>query len=111
MFRMVIDGVNGKDGVFTNIRMTMFLLSVNVKGEKLYQTRATRRQERFEKFWFLKFTQETERHSADILIGMLQVIPNCVAIVNYRQTGFTYHTRIISCFSFPSGFVFGHISQ
>jgi hypothetical protein len=89
--------------------MTM-LLFVSFANSQCYQARPAWREKRLEEFWLLKFAEETKGHSTNVLVGMLKVVTDRIAELIPILWN-TYHTRIISCFNFPSGFVFGHISQ
>lgn len=57
-----IDGVNGQDGISTNITVTVL------------QTGADRWHERLQQLGLLQFAQESQRGATDELIGMLQVL-------------------------------------
>ena len=112
MLRMTIDRIDGEDSVFTDIGVTMFL-DISEVGVDCYETRPTWWQQRFEEFRFVEFAEEPQCHATHVLVRMLQVISDGIArpsTPDQIRVG-TYHTRIISCFNFPSGFVFGHTSQ
>lgn len=109
---MLVDGSRGKDGILPDIGMTV--LETGSRGGE----------EGFYELGLAELGQEAEGVAANVLIRVLEVIPDAVAGSHQHmssrwsigtkkggaENGSTHQTRIISCLSFPLESCFGHIS-
>lgn len=91
---MLVDGCNCKNGVLSDVSMSMF------------QTGSCRRKKGFDQLRLAEFTKEAEGVSPDVFVGMLEIISDTVAGILVSQNllignEVVYQTRIISCFSLP----------
>ena len=101
---MGVDGSDGENGIFADVGMAML------------EAGSGWRKQRFNEFGLAKFAEETEGIATNVFVRMLEVHSNAIAansqyhFCSYKSECSTYHTRIISCFSFPLASSFGQIS-
>lgn len=88
-----------------------------------YQTRPNSRDQRLQQFCLSDLLEESEGRSADVFVGVLEVVTDGVTILAIQIQrwmlgdgggemilgGGTYQTRIISCFNFPCSSSLGQI--
>lgn len=116
--RVLVDGCDGEDGILAHI------------GVAVLETLHCGGQEGLDEFGLAELAQEAEGVAADVLVGMLKIVPDTVATKEERKKkgtrllvpgskaagdelgglGSTNQTRIISCFSLPLESSLGQIS-
>ena len=104
---MLVDGGRGEDGVLADVCVAVLEAGARRGKEGFYELRLA------------ELAEEAEGVSTDVLVGVLEVIPDAVATgVSDTRSSWrpreearcTHHTRIISCLSFPFESTLGHIS-
>lgn len=68
-FRVLVNGSDSPDGILTHI------------GVAVFQTRARRGQERLDEFGLAKLAKESKSVATNVLVGVLEVVPDSVTAV------------------------------
>jgi len=83
----VVDGIDCKNCILPDVRMSMFLELDENLLRKAYETRSAWGKKGLKELWFTKLAEESKCHSTYILIGMLKIVSDCIANI----MSFKYH--------------------
>ena len=67
-------GSNRPDGILSDVSMPVF------------EAGSSRGKEGFDKFWLLEFAEESKGVSANVLVGMLKIIPYAITEESFSAT-------------------------
>jgi hypothetical protein len=126
VFGGFVDLIDGEDCIFAYERMAMLLCASSdlvgfrfEKQSRAYKARTDGGDQGFEQLRLSNLLEETQGSTADVLVGMLEIVTDRVAVsldsvhgaMARFETADAHQTRIISCLSFPCSSSLGQTSQ